>query len=147
MNQLCQLCYQPIIPNSLDYVFNSSCLCKFHYSCYNKQFPNYFSIYFPKCPKCNKHYRKEYLETYPDFSYDEAFKCWIGNILSTNLICQKELCFSLSKTKYLNYCKTHFYEKYSDESAKNALLKIFQLCFGISTTKKFEILQKFINFS
>jgi len=130
----CKICYLPILTIGPDYVHNKNCGCDFHFTCFEKNNPNYFSITFPSCNYCKKLYKKTDLKHYDDVIYEHAFNLWIGKP-KKDFLCKVSQCFQPAKAMYLNYCEKHFNE--TDE--KNRLNKIFTECMGLTADQKYEI--------
>lgn len=145
MNKKCSLCQKDLDNKSANYLINTKCNCEFHFDCYDKKFPNYYSIYFPKCPNCNIHYRKEFIECSENITYEEAFRCWIGKKCIERLICKSDFCFNIAKLKYLNYCKEHFYKIYDKDSALLLIKGVLIYCMGMKSGKKMEVLKNIAN--
>ena len=144
MQTKCKLCHGNIDKNSPNYIFNNNCKCSFHFECYDKHFPNYFSIYFPKCPYCNQHYRKEELSSYENINYDEAFEIWIGKP-KNNILCQEQFCFQLSKEKFINLCEKHFFNKFSQNNIIQSLKLIFIYGIGLPPNKKLKLYKQYLH--
>ncbi len=141
----CNLCHKDLDNKKPNYITNIKCNCEFHFDCYNKQFPNYYSIYFPKCPNCYTHYRKEFIECSPDIIYEDAFNCWIGNNKMEKKLCKSYFCFNIAQIQYLNYCHHHFYKLYTKEEAIKLLKNILIYCIGLKSDKKLEVLKNIAN--
>jgi len=141
---ICKICNNILDINSPNYIKNNKCGCIFHYKCFEKRNNNFFSISFPTCISCKSHYNKNDLLPYENVSYELAFDYWIGDNLIYK-ICSQKNCPRFSKNKYLNFCKKHFYENYSEEKLNEKLIIIFKQYIGIPADKKIIALKELLS--
>jgi len=141
---ICGLCKLYVETKTPNYIHNDNCGCDFHYTCYNQQLPNYFSITMPSCPNCYNYYKKDQLKHYENINYEESYNCWIGNTNKTKFICSEKMCFNRSHNKYFNMCEKHFYEYVPKFKLLDALSKVFKLCIGLNAEKKLKVFKELL---